>query len=193
MIVSHHSIHGPCGQLKPYFTAADGWADVLPCPNATLPTLWYCGYGNSSRCQAGISQKTFNFRDGYFADPRNATLSANSTQTNPTTASNASITITSVSSTSLIVPSITANVNGSSNTSNSGSNPISTYNSFPHHEFCPSLTRIGAGIGAGVGVPLALSLATAFTLLFREKRSRKKEAAEYRNGKLRRSRPRLTQ
>lgn len=48
------------------------WADVMPCPGS-MPTAWFCGYGNVARCNDDSKKQTFSLAPGYFADFRNST------------------------------------------------------------------------------------------------------------------------
>ncbi|KAI4163251.1 MAG: hypothetical protein LQ342_003187 [Letrouitia transgressa] len=72
-----------CSQIcpSPADEAPLGYADVLPCPNSSKPTLWYCGLGNSDRCDPGPSQKTFTLPSGFLVESKSTNAVAAPTAT----------------------------------------------------------------------------------------------------------------
>lgn len=144
------------------YQAPASWADVMPCPGS-LPGVWFCGYQNVARCNAGPEQKTFGLPSGYIADFRNSTPTATGTVTQQTTFLS-TITVHSIHSAS-------------------GTKGLVTATSCPKiglagdsgsiDQICSSNSATQIRIGVGIGTPLAVSLVGALILFFRERRLRK--------------------
>lgn len=161
-----------------------GFADVLACPDLTTHKghgVFYCGYGNSQRCEVDSDRNTFTLPIGLFADFRNVTFDLISSAFFPASSATSKSSAFSASPSSSISPSLspTSNFDLNSKPTNLAADSKTPDNGTYKHSSRRSV-GIEAGIGAVIGGIFVVVLTAVTILLFRERHLRKHLAKDLR-------------